>query len=51
MSENKKFRLRPKAEEGLENIYEYSYREFGSARARGYIHALIKPRKPMWSSS
>ena len=40
MSENKKFRLRPKAEEDLENIYEYSYREFGSARADQYIRDL-----------
>jgi toxin ParE1/3/4 len=40
MPENKKFRLRPKAEEDLENIYEYSYREFGSARADQYIRDL-----------
>ncbi|MCU7861100.1 MAG: type II toxin-antitoxin system RelE/ParE family toxin [Candidatus Thiodiazotropha sp. (ex Lucinoma kastoroae)] len=40
MLENKKFRIRPKAEKDLENIYEYSYQEFGSARADQYIRDL-----------
>ncbi len=40
MPENKKFRLRPKAKEDIENIYKYSYREFGSARADQYIRDL-----------
>jgi toxin ParE1/3/4 len=40
MPENKRFRLRPKAEEDLENIYEYSYQEFGRARADQYIEDL-----------
>ena len=40
MPENKKFRVRPKAEKDLENIYEYSYQEFGSARADQYIRDL-----------
>ena len=40
MRANKKFRLRPKAEEDLENIYEYSYQKFGSARADKYIRDL-----------
>jgi toxin ParE1/3/4 len=40
MSKNKKFRLRPKAVKDLENIYEYSYQEFGSARADQYIRDL-----------
>lgn len=40
MPQNNKFRLRPKAVEDLENIYEYSYQEFGSARADQYIRDL-----------
>jgi len=40
MPENKKFRIRPKADKDLENIYEYSYQEFGSARADQYIREL-----------
>lgn len=40
MPENKKFRLRPKADKDLENIYDYSFQEFGSARAERYIRDL-----------
>lgn len=40
MAENRRFRLRPKADKDLEEIYEYSYRAFGSARAERYIRDL-----------
>ncbi len=40
MPRNKTFQLRPKADNDLENIYEYSYQEFGSARAENYINDL-----------
>ena len=40
MLKNKKFRLQPKAIEDLEKIYEYSYQEFGNARAAQYIRDL-----------
>ncbi len=40
-SQTKKiFRLRPKAESDLENIYAYSYKEFGLSKAEQYIHDL-----------
>ncbi len=32
--------LRPRAEEDLESIYDYSYEEFGLNRAVEYIHNL-----------
>lgn len=35
---NKFFRLRPKAENDLEDIYFYSYKAFGLAKAEQYIH-------------
>ncbi len=34
------FRLKPKAENDLENIYVYSYKAFGQIRAKRYIHDL-----------
>ena len=34
------FRLRPKTVNDLENIYAYSYKEFGLAKAEQYIHDL-----------
>jgi toxin ParE1/3/4 len=40
MPENRKFRIRPKADRDLEDIYEYSYQEFGGARADQYIRDL-----------
>ena len=40
MPENKIFRIKPQAEKDLENIYDYSYQEFGSARADQYIRDL-----------
>lgn len=40
MSENNKFRLRPKAYQDLEKIYNYSYQEFDSKRANQYIKDL-----------
>lgn len=40
MPKNEKVRIRPKADKDLENIYEYSYQEFGSARADQYIRGL-----------
>jgi len=40
MPKNKTFQLRPKADDDLENIYEYSYQEFRSARAENYINDL-----------
>ena len=41
-SQTKKiFRLRPKAESDLENIYAYSYKEFGLSKAEYYIHDLL----------
>ncbi len=39
-STQKTFRLKPKAENDLENIYAYSYRAFGQIRAKRYIHEL-----------
>lgn len=40
-SQKKKiFRLRPKAESDLENIYVYSHKEFGLSKAEQYIHDL-----------
>ncbi len=40
MEENRAFRLRPKAEQDLEKIYEYSVQEFGIERAAQYIRDL-----------
>ena len=40
MPENKNFRLRPKADKDLENIHDYSFQEFGNARADQYIRDL-----------
>jgi toxin ParE1/3/4 len=40
MPPNKKFHIRPKADKDLVNIYEYSYQEFGDARADQYIRDL-----------
>ena len=40
MGKSKSFRLRPKAEQDLEKIYEYSVQEFGNKRAELYIRDL-----------
>lgn len=40
MTENKIFKLRPKADQDLANIYRYSVQEFGVKRAELYIRDL-----------
>ncbi len=40
MPESKNVRLRPKADNDLKTIYEYSVQEFGSVRADQYIREL-----------
>lgn len=40
MPKNRNFRLRPKADRDLENIYQYSVQEFGRTRAAQYIRDL-----------
>ncbi len=40
MPKSKTLRIRPKANADLSEIYEYSYREFGSRRADQYIRQL-----------
>ena len=37
---NKIYRLRPKAENDLENIYAYSYKTFGLTKAEHYIRDI-----------
>ena len=40
MAKNKIFKLRPKAEQDLANIFHYSIQEFGDKRAEPYIKDL-----------
>jgi toxin ParE1/3/4 len=40
MTENRIFKLRPKADQDLANIYHYSIQEFGGKRAELYIKDL-----------
>ena len=37
MPQKRRFRIRPRADKDLEDIYKYSYQEFGEARADQYI--------------
>ena len=40
MSANNEFRMLPRAAQDLENIYQYSYQEFGGVKAEQYIRGL-----------
>lgn len=40
MPQKRKLRIRPRADKDLEGIYEYSYQEFGEARADQYMRDL-----------
>ena len=40
LGKSKAFQLKPKAQQDLENIYEYSVQEFGQNRAIQYIRDL-----------
>lgn len=40
MLRNNNFRIQPKASQDLEDIYSYSYQEFGSIKANQYIRNL-----------
>ncbi len=51
MHKNNIFRLRPKAAQDLENIYEFSEQEFGNLRADQYIRDLDLASSINWQKN